>query len=391
MTMDETSRRVGLIGRAYLVSIAVWCGLSLLTGWQYRIFDKSLNIHSSLLDMVLLAEARGFAFALLTPPMFYVMRRYLSQAPLSPRSLLIYCLGLGPFMILYAYIHWALLPPWDPALQRYVSRAGHSPLELIQSGFADQITMYIAIVLAAHAYEYFERARKQELAKSEFQRALSASELQALKMQLHPHFLFNTLHGISALIDGDGKSAQTMIVKLSSLLRKALEYGSSDLIPLSEELKFLGEYLDLEKMRVGPRLAVQWHIDPRTQELLVPQLILQPLVENSIRHGVSASREGGWIEIASELRGETLWLYIRNSVGGAKPEGTGVGLRNTEARLRCLYGEEAQFSFAVAPDRTASATLALPVLGSCEPLAQEPEGRNRNAAEEAKSASVDRG
>lgn len=379
------------IVRAYLISIAVWCGLSLLTGWQYRIFDQSLNIHSTLLDMLRLAEARGFAFALLTPPIFYVVRRYLAGSGHSLRSLLIYCVGVGPFMFLYAWIHWLILPPWDPALQGYVSRAGHSPYELIQSGFADQITMYIAIVVAAHAYEYFERTRKQELEKSEFQRALTASELQALKMQLHPHFLFNTLHGISTLIDADGKSAKGMIVKLSSLLRTTLEHGNSDLIPLAEELKFVREYLDLEKMRLGPRLEVRWRVEANTGHLLVPQLILQPLVENAIRHGVACSREGGWIEIAAQRSNGYCELRVRNSVGGKRPAGTGVGLRNTEARLKCLYAEEGRFSFALAPDQTATATLLLPSLGSNPAKGEPTPATNEIAEEEAKRASLDRG
>ncbi|MGE5207646.1 MAG: sensor histidine kinase [Chlamydiota bacterium] len=390
--MQEGGPKFRRIVRAYLISIAAWGGLSLLTGWQYRIFDQSLNIHSTLLDMLRLAEARGFAFALLTPPIFYVVRRYLAGGGRSLRSLLIYCLGVGPFMMLYACIHWVIIPPWDPALQGYVPRAGHSPLELIQSGFADQITMYIAIVVAAHAYEYFERTRKQELEKSEFQRTLAASELQALKMQLHPHFLFNTLHGISTLIDGgDRKSAKGMIVKLSSLLRTTLQHGSSDLIPLAEELKFVREYLDLEKMRFGERLVVEWAVNPRTRQLLVPQLILQPLVENAIRHGVACSREGGWIEIAAQERNGILELRVRNSVGGKRPPGTGVGLRNTEARLKCLYAEEARFSFTVAGDQTATAAISLPALDSNQPLAEERRLGNEIGVEEANRASLDRG
>ena len=388
--MQGSGPRLRRIVRAYLVSIGVWCALSLLTGWQYRIFDQSLNIHSTLLDMLRLAEARGFTFALLTPPIFYVVRRYLAHTG-PVRSLLVYCLGVAPFMVLYASIHWVIVPPWDPALQGYVSRAGHSPFELIRSGFADQITMYIAIVVAAHAYEYFERMREQELEKSEFQRALTASELQVLKMQLHPHFLFNTLHGISTLIDGDGKSAKGMIVKLSSLLRIALAHGSSDLIPLDEELKFVREYLDLEKMRFGTRLAVEWSVEANTRQLLVPQLILQPLVENAIRHGIACSREGGWIEIASQRRDGVFELRVRNSVGGKRPAGTGVGLRNTEARLKCLYAEGAQFSFAVAKDQTASATLVLPALGSNQNAAEDSFAVDGIGVEEAERANLDRG
>jgi two-component system LytT family sensor kinase len=358
--------------RAYGVSIAVWCGLSLLTGVQYRVFDKAMNINSSLLDMLLLAESRGFSFALLTPPIFYLARRSIGGAGNRFRYLLVYCLGVGPFMLLYAWIRWTILPPWDAALQQYVPRTNHGPLELIHSGFADQITMYIAIVAAAHAYWYFEKLRKQEMENVEFQRALAASELQALKMQLHPHFLFNTLHGISTLIDTDQACAKEMVVKLSSLLRGTLEHSSSDLIPLSEELKFVREYLDLEATRLGTRLNVEWSIDADTGPALVPQLILQPLVENAVRHGIACSRDGGWVEITSKKRAGVLELGIRNSMGGKRTPGLGVGLRNTDARLRYLYSDEATFTFAEQGDHTATATLRLPALG-CDPVETEME------------------
>ncbi len=351
------------IARAYLISIGLWCGLSVLTGWNYRLFDKALNIQSSLLDMVRLAEARGFSFALLTPPIFYLVRHYLNRFSDAVRYAM-YVAGLAPFLLLYALIHWMLLPPWDPAVQHYVSRIGHSPFELIETGFADQITMYLAILVAAHGYEYFERVRKEELTRYELQQALAASELQLLKMQLHPHFLFNTLHGISTLIDTDQNTAKLMIVKLSSLLRTALEHGSSDLIPLSSELKFVEKYLELEKMRFGPRLQVNWSIDADACPMLVPQLILQPLVENAIRHGVAASRERGWVNIAARRKNGLFELSVRNNVGPKRPRGTGVGLRNTEARLKYLYGDEAEFSFREDSDHTATATLTLPALGA---------------------------
>jgi two-component system LytT family sensor kinase len=365
-------KRVWQIARAYLVSIGVWCGLSLFTGWQYRISNQELNIQSSLLDMLLLAESRGFAFALLTPPIFYFVRRYTAGTRHSFWLLSLYALGVGPFMVAYACIRWAVLPPWDAALQQYVSRTAHGPFELIHSGFADQITMYITIVVAAHAYEYLKRVRKQELERCEYQQALAASELQALKMQLHPHFLFNTLHGISTLIDNNQDSAKTMIIKLSSLLRTALQHSGSDLIPLQEELKFIGEYLDLEKMRFATRLTVAWYIAPDTDQVLVPQLILQPLVENAIRHGIAGSREAGFVEISSHRNDDLLELRVRNSARNHKPKESGVGLRNTEARLMHLYSGEATFSFTIAEDQTATATLLFPALGPSKQRFERP-------------------
>lgn len=377
--------------RAYAISIGMWCGISLLTGWQYRIFDRGLNIHSSLLDMLLLAGSRGFAFAMLTPPIFYFARRSTSEVRNRARYVLLYSVGVIPFMLLYACIRWAVLPPWDGALQQYVPRSQHGPLELIHTGFADQITIYIAIVVAAHAYQYFEKVRKQDLERYEFQRALAASELQALKMQLHPHFLFNTLHGISTLIDTDQVTAKAMVVKLSTLLRRTLEHNGSDLIPLSEELKFIREYLDIENMRLGARLLVSWSIDPSTQQTLVPQLILQPLVENAIRHGIACSRDGGWLEVTSRKRGPSLELCIRNSVGNKRTAGIGVGLKNTEARLRNLYSDEASFSFVENEDCTATATVMLPALAFGMERLAAPSATDENATEEENHARIGRG
>jgi hypothetical protein len=352
------------IARAYLIAIGIWSALSLLTGWNYLIFDQSANLRSSLSQMMLLAEARGLSYALLTPPIFYIVRRYSTGTRQPLRYLFAYILGAGPFMLVCACLRWLILPPYDPNNGGFMLRSETSPFLIVHQAFADLVTIYIATVLAAHTYNYVERVRKQELERSEFQEALAASELHALKMQLHPHFLFNTLHGISTLIETDGKGAQAMIVKLSSLLRIALEHSGSDLIPLHDELKFIREYLDIEQMRFGTRLTVTWSIDQGTLKSLVPQLVLQPLVENAIRHGVASSRESSWIEIASKSSASGVELSIRNSIGAARPKGIGVGLRNTRARLKYLYSDEATFSFAMNEDQTAAATLVLPMLGA---------------------------
>jgi LytS/YehU family sensor histidine kinase len=184
-------------------------------------------------------------------------------------------------------------------------------------------------------------------------------------MQLHPHFLFNTLHDIATLSATDGVSAGKMIVKLSSLLRTALRHSGSDLIPLQQELRFVEEYLELEQMRFGSRLRVTYQIPPNTLQVQVPQLILQPLVENAIRHGVDCSRAGGWIEILSAKARGVLVLRVRNSTDANRPRGTGIGLRNTEARLSHLYAEEARLSFAVnEEERVATTTMSFPALGT---------------------------
>jgi sensor histidine kinase YesM len=235
---------------------------------------------------------------------------------------------------------------------------------MIRNGFPDQIFIYIAIVVAAHAYNYLKRLQREERERYEYQQALASSQLQALKTQLHPHFLFNTLHGIATLVDTDAKLAKAMIIKLSSLLRKALAGNSADLIPLEDELKFVREYLDLEKMRLGSRLSVELPVAPETLRLLVPQMILQPLAENAIRHGVASSREGGWIEIATSVGEGILTIRLRNSVGGKTSNGTGVGLSNAEARLKYLYSGDASLRFEISEDHVATVLLTLPELRS---------------------------
>lgn len=331
----------------YGISIGIWSVASLLICWHYRVFDGQVGIRSTWGDALLSAESRAFSFALLTPVILHIVRRYSSTTRSLFRYLTAGVAGLGLFMSISSVIQMAIMNSWK----------GWS-----QSTFAEEIAAYVLIGLAAHAYHYFETSRHLEVERCEFQKALAEREIQALRMQIHPHFLFNTLHGISTLIDHDRASAKAMVLKLSSFLRRTLEHSDSDLISLREELQFAREYLDLEKMRLGERLNIAWSIDRETMGALVPQLILQPLVENAVRHGVSQSREGGWIEITSRKREGVLEICISNSIGDRNTPGMGIGLQNTDARLRHLYSDDARFSFVKTGEHTATATIVVPAL-----------------------------
>jgi two-component system LytT family sensor kinase len=344
------------ISRAYLLSIAFWYGMSFLMGLQYKPLDRH-NLWFSFLDLLVQAGVRAFALALWTPPIFYLAEKYVSYSANRFPYVLLWGLGAVPFVLLHLAILCLVIPP-------YVSRSLQAWLEIVRTSFADDTLVYIAMVVAAHAYVYLKRVRRQEAEKYEYQQALAASELQALKMQLQPHFLFNTLHGIATLADEDPKTAKAMLIKLSNLLRAALERDSSDLIPLESELKFAREYLDLQKMRFGSRLKIEWAVAPETYQLLVPQMILQPLVENAVQYGIAPLREGGWLEVATDAENGMLNIRVRNSAGGKPSNGTGLGLRNVEARLKYLYSGEASLHLAIAEDRTVTASLALPTLNS---------------------------
>jgi two-component system LytT family sensor kinase len=369
--MKQWSENARWVFFSYLWSFGFWTVLCVMITCQQYAIERTAGNQVHFSQELLFFSERYLAFALLTPLIFNLVRRFPFDPHKLLRGVITYLFGFVPFLIFFAGTRWVFAPMWSVRLQRFVPRSFGTLRELVTVTLADLVITYVAIIIGAHTYEFFERARTQELERHELQQALTGSELQALKSQLHPHFLFNTLHGISTLIDTDRTRAKAMIIKLSGLLRTALQHGSSDLISLREEIKFIGSYLDLEKMRLGTRLDVRWNIDPRTIEVLVPELILQPLIENAILHGIACCREGGWLEIVSQRMGGMIEIQIRNSVGGNGRCGMGVGLKNSEARLRYLYSEEARFTFRLADDCIATATLLFPAFQSPQQVSKD--------------------
>lgn len=188
--------------------------------------------------------------------------------------------------------------------------------------------------------------RARELREVQLQEQVSRAQLQTLRMQLQPHFLFNTLNSISALIEQDVRAAQRMLSRLSDFLRMTLTTAAHQEVPLREELELLDSYVDVERVRFGDRLRVVYDISPEAQSALVPNLILQPIVENAIRHGIQPSINGGAVTVRAYREDNRLVLEVTdNGVGfGAAAEradGTGVGLANTRERLRQRYGSAA--------------------------------------------------
>jgi len=355
--------RLAGVARAYLFAILFWYGIAFLMGVQSRPADQPLS-WSWFMGLLVQAITHAFPFALWTPPIFFLVSRNLNESGNRLRYVSVWALGAVPFVLLHTAIAWALIPPPGDIVPKIASWSFQWWAEIIRTSFADDVLTYIAIVVAAHAYEYLQRVRRQEAERLEYQQALAASELQALKMQLQPHFLFNTLHGIATLVDSDPETARAMILKLSNLLRSALDRDSADLIPLADEVRFAREYLDLEKMRFGDRLRVEWQVAPETFHLLVPQMILQPLVENAVRHGIAPSRKGGWIEVVAAKGEGMLTLRVRNSAYDSTSNGAGIGLRNVEARLKYLYSGEAGLALMFGDDHMVTATLTLPSLTS---------------------------
>lgn len=225
--------------------------------------------------------------------------------------------------------------------------------------------IYAAVVAVVHAQRYYQTSteylrkyREQDLHAARLERQLAEAQLHALRMQLNPHFLFNTLHAVSSLMTQDTRAARRMIVHLGDLLRLALDRAGESEVTLSEEMDFLRHYLEIEEVRFKDRLAVRIDIEPEALDALVPSLLLQPLVENAIKHGIAPFDRGGTVEIAAHRRQGRLGLFVGDDGpglagggdgqnGGGNPASAtaqqGIGLANTRERLEQLYGERFTF------------------------------------------------
>ncbi|MDB6032208.1 MAG: yehU 2 [Verrucomicrobiales bacterium] len=247
-----------------------------------------------------------------------------------------------------------------------LKETGHTWTHLTQIVFFNHFHfdwfVYAAIVSVWHAMDSYRRFRDREVQAIALEARLARSQLQMLKTQLQPHFLFNTLHGISALNHEDPKGANRMLARLSSLLRLTLEQDSAQEVSLEAELEFLGHYLEIEKVRLGDRLTVKMDIAPDTLEASVPNLLLQPIVENAIRHAISPYAAPGHIWITSSREKGVLSLIVRDSGPGltGQPLRLGVGLTNTQERLRQLYGEKSALDLANSESGGLTVTVSLP-------------------------------
>ena len=203
------------------------------------------------------------------------------------------------------------------------------------------VFMYFTVLGCVHAFAYFLEARERDAHASRLAAQLAEARLSALRMQIHPHFLFNTLNAIAVLVrEQQTATATRMLELLGDLLRQVLAADRQNEVPLSTEVAFLGQYLAIEQIRFADRLRVTWAIDDSVRGALVPIFVLQPLVENAVRHGVMPRAEGGRITIAARARGDRLELIVEDDgIGMREGQAEGVGLSNTRERLRTLYGD----------------------------------------------------
>jgi signal transduction histidine kinase len=232
--------------------------------------------------------------------------------------------------------------------------------------FHIQVATFWVILGIGAAFEYYAKFRERELRASQLESRLAQAQLEVLRMQLQPHFLFNTLHTISAFMqEGEIEAADRMISRLSDLLRLALEGGGAQEVPLRQEMSFLERYLEIQQIRFQDQLRVSLRVPDELLDACVPSLILQPLVENAIKHGVTPRAEGGEVSVEVTREDGRLRLAVRDDGPGITAAstrvGNGVGLANTRARLEQLYGDRQRFVVGNAPGGGALVELTIPL------------------------------
>ena len=219
--------------------------------------------------------------------------------------------------------------------------------------FAGQdLVVYWAAALATHVMHHARAVRERDVASARLETELAGAQLQTLKAQIQPHFLFNTLNAISTLVRDDPAEAERVVGYLSEMLRVTLAHHRAHEVTVREEMEMLAPYLEIERVRFGDRLTVEVAVEPGAQAACVPHLLLQPLVENAVRHGIGPRRQPGWIRVEVGVEGEWLRLAVEDNGRGFEgpPRRGAIGLENTRSRLRQLYGDAHRFAIRSTPD-----------------------------------------
>ncbi|MGB9180392.1 MAG: histidine kinase [Pyrinomonadaceae bacterium] len=308
-----------------------------------------------------------YVWGCLSPLILGLGRRFPCEGPSWWKGLLVHL----PAGVILSAVHIAaatslkmLIEPfdsWSDTHSFMVQYAGE-----LSNFFLFDFFVYWAILGVGYAFDYRERYRERETLASQLKAQLAQSQLESLKMQLHPHFLFNTLHTIAGLVRGNERApAVNMIAGLSDLLRHALDNADEQEVTLREELKFIELYLDIQKARFSDRLTVRMEIAPETLDALVPNLILQPLVENAVRHGISLNDAAGMLVISAYCDDGMLRISVCDDGPGLQSgwrmeESEGIGLANTSERLKHLYGTEHRFDLRNGVQGGMTAAIAIP-------------------------------
>jgi two-component system, LytTR family, sensor kinase len=363
--------------KVWALSFGVWSFVSLAYTVTIAQLYRSTGAPVNFLDILGLQCSQTLTYAPLTPVVFALANRYpVQRLNWATRSLLLLAGGL-----IFTVTQVALrgLTPyafWDPHVRDWVSAVDYRvhgfrihwymyKALFLTNVVDDVIATYLPIVLIAHVTSYYRVFRARELRSSQLQAQLEKARLQALKSQLQPHFLFNTLNSISALMLTDVKAADRMITRLGDLLRTSLEDAGTQMTTLRHELEFVSCYIEIEKIRFEEKLNVIFDIAPETLDATVPHLLLQPLVDNAIKHGISKLLAGGEIRISAASDDMDLLLEVKDNGPGIRDlrdsSSDGLGLRITRERLETIYGQYQSVQLLAFAEGGVAARVSIPL------------------------------
>jgi len=385
MAADSLAERQSLGKTGLLLILAFWTVIALLISAN-SLLDPRRGPYAPIgpLAPVVLAFASTYLWAVITPPIFWLTSRFTLERSRWPHWLMYIGLGVASSILigfLNAVLRHKLYYAVEPLTQQFLGAAAAR-----RFWFMNEFIIYVAVVAAGFAHNYFlrYRFRREEAVRlqaeaallqsqaAQFQAQLADARLATLRAQLNPHFLFNTLHAVSALVERDPRGVRRMIARLSELLRTSLDEAEEQEVPLQREITFTERYLDIIQIRFQGQLHVDVQVDADVRDALVPNLVLQPLVENAIKHGISKLAGGGHIELAAHRDGPRVVISVRDNGPdvGTRMEpgdqlpvsstGGGVGLRNTRDRLAALYGPHQSLTLRPADGGGLVAQVSLP-------------------------------
>jgi len=328
--------------------VAFWTVLGLLNAASAILDEQNFQPRIPTWQPILWEMSSLYTVGLLYPLVALVARRFPFNRQNWIRTAAIHCLFIVPFSALHtsgmATIRTIVYRLKDVPY----SFGGSNLRRQVEYEFYKDITLYWSLVAVALAFDYYRRYRDHELHSEQLQRQLIEAQLQNLRGQLHPHFLFNTLNMISSRMYEDVGEADRMMARLSDLLRFALKSSDEPLVPLQTELEMLDLYFEIMKARFADSITVEVRVDRNARHLMVPPLLLQPLVENSFRHGLTNRSKDGWIGVSGGVRNGSMRLTVADNGSGIPGSleaamSKGLGLSNTSRRLKQLYGTEHRF------------------------------------------------
>jgi len=362
----------------WALSFGVWTFVALAYALTVYELYRSTGTSMSFLSVLGMQSSQVLTYIPLTPFAFAFASRFQVQRGNWARNSLV--LLAGGLVFTVAQVAMRGMTPyafWDPRVRHWVSAVWDAQAHgfriqwfmfdrmFLSSVVDDVVTTYLPIVLIAHVACYYQRFRERELRTSQLQVQLEKARLQSLKSQLQPHFLFNTLNSISALMLTNVEAADRMITRLGDLLRVSLQTAGTQMTTLSRELEFVNCYIEIEKVRFEERLKVSVDVAPETLDASVPHLLLQPLVDNAIKHGISKLVSGGEIRISATHDNGELHLEVRDNGPGFKEPyhsvSGGVGLRITRERLEAIYGQDQSVELLSLPDGGVAARVCIPL------------------------------